>query len=395
MQTPLGGEVDKDVLDSFRREHDELEKAGNFAKLADVKVNLATALMTNAANFGVLVYESQIKHFDECEELFRSALQLQPNLENAEKNLAATRKNRNIIFGPNDDLLHFRQHDPESGPGSHDFSQYAQIDIAIKSAIPPCSISNDLEKEPSLNFPRFDSNASDRFELIRYVMACSSEIRREALRAEKVGSLGSLLRIQAILRTAVLHQRIASDFPALHELYEESGRRLLTALSRAPIDWTARSGAASEVSAPSRDASTAGEIAGGEGPAVDDRVRRGIVAKALGDEAPAADAAELARLYSRSEALLLSAMRQQPDHISARDALLAVRRRWSARLRQLAKGAPPLWAVVQYDSRPPDRIRRRFLEVNRRYCAAHGYAHLVLLEGYEHLPPYWAKVSRT
>ena len=51
------------------------------------------------------------------------------------------------------------------------------------------------------------------------------------------------------------------------------------------------------------------------------------------------------------------------------------------------------WALVQYDDRPLDKMALEFVNRNKYYCKIHGYTYIFLNKGYEHLPPYWAKVK--
>ncbi len=53
----------------------------------------------------------------------------------------------------------------------------------------------------------------------------------------------------------------------------------------------------------------------------------------------------------------------------------------------------PTWAIVQYDDRPLSDTDKKLIDINQQYAARHNYDYFFLNNGYEHLPPYWAKVA--
>jgi len=55
----------------------------------------------------------------------------------------------------------------------------------------------------------------------------------------------------------------------------------------------------------------------------------------------------------------------------------------------------PKYIVLQYDDRPIKTIYKPLIERNKKYCKMHGYQHIFVKSGYDHLPPYWRKVELT
>lgn len=53
---------------------------------------------------------------------------------------------------------------------------------------------------------------------------------------------------------------------------------------------------------------------------------------------------------------------------------------------------PERWAIIQYDNRDLSLIDKDLCERNKRYAARHKYDYILLKDGYENYPPYWAKV---
>ncbi len=51
------------------------------------------------------------------------------------------------------------------------------------------------------------------------------------------------------------------------------------------------------------------------------------------------------------------------------------------------------WAIVQYDDRELNNNEQELVNINKKYAAAHNYDYIFLKDGYNHLPPYWAKVA--
>ncbi len=51
------------------------------------------------------------------------------------------------------------------------------------------------------------------------------------------------------------------------------------------------------------------------------------------------------------------------------------------------------FAIVQYDNRELSKEHQTFVEINRKYAKLHGYDHFLIKNGYEDIPPYWAKVK--
>lgn len=51
------------------------------------------------------------------------------------------------------------------------------------------------------------------------------------------------------------------------------------------------------------------------------------------------------------------------------------------------------YAIVQYDDRDLSKEHTTFVKINKAYAARHGYDHFLITNGYEDVPPYWAKVK--
>ncbi len=50
------------------------------------------------------------------------------------------------------------------------------------------------------------------------------------------------------------------------------------------------------------------------------------------------------------------------------------------------------WAIVQYDDRKLSKEYEKLVKLNEEYCKKHNYDHYLLISGYNHVPPYWAKI---
>ena len=51
------------------------------------------------------------------------------------------------------------------------------------------------------------------------------------------------------------------------------------------------------------------------------------------------------------------------------------------------------WAIVQYDDRQLSDNDKKLMSINHNYAKAHNYDFIYINNGYNHLPPYWAKVA--